>query len=147
MTSLRLAAPPDRMAVVRLLRDAHAAAGLPFSFSASHALALIDRHIADDARLALVVAPADRPVGVLMASTQPHPFAPIIYAAETVWWIAPDYRGRAGIAMLQAYEAWARGKGCAFCGMAALSTAPRAETLYRRLGYAPAETHFLKPLE
>jgi hypothetical protein len=145
--SVRLAEAADRMAVVRLLRDAHAAAGLPFGFSAAHALQLIDRHIADAARLALVFAPEGKPAGVLMASAQSHPFAPILYAAETVWWIAPKQRGRAAVTMLHEYEQWARQQGCAFCGMAALAGAPRAETLYRRLGYGPAETHFLKPLE
>lgn len=142
-SDVRLATPNDRMRIVRLLKDAHAAAALPFPFSAAHALSLVDRHIASPDLLALVAGtPAQ---GVLLASSQDHPFAPIRYAAETVWWIAPEARG-VGAEMLAAYEAWAAEQGCAFAGMAALASFPRAGTIYRRRGYREAETHFLKPL-
>ncbi|AKR55697.1 hypothetical protein XM25_07780 [Devosia sp. H5989] len=144
--TVRRAEPRDRMAVVRLLKDAHSAAALPFAFSAAHALALIDRHIASPNLFAAVYAYQERPLGVLMASAQDHPFAPIRYASETVWWIAPEARGQAAGDMLDAYEAWAFEQGCAFAGMAALATFPRAGIIYRRRGYREAETHFMKPL-
>lgn len=143
--TVRLAIPTDRMRIVRLLKDAHAAAAMPFAFSAPHALALADRHIASPDLLAAVFAPSGAAQGVLLAACQDHPFSPVKYAAETVWWIAPEARG-AGAAMLEFYEAWAAEQGCAFAGMAALSTFPRAATIYRRRGYREAETHFLKPL-
>lgn len=133
------------MGIVRLLRDAYAAASLPFGFSAPHALALTDRHIADPSLLALVYAPI-KPLGVLLASAQDHPFAAIRYAAETVWWVEPAARGQAAGDMLAAYEAWAAGQGCAFAGMAALATFERAGIIYRRRGYREAETHYLKPI-
>ncbi|MBI4047615.1 MAG: GNAT family N-acetyltransferase [Devosia nanyangense] len=144
--AVRAAVPTDRMAIARLLRDAHAAGGLPFPFSAPHALALADGHIAAPHLLALVYEGDTGLLGVLLASSQDHPFAAIRYAAETVWWIAPEGRGQAATAMLAAYEAWALEQGCAFAGMAALATFPRAEVIYRRRGYREAETHFLKPL-
>lgn len=131
-------------AIVRLLRDAHGAAGLPFAFSAPHAMALAQRHIAEPRLLALVAGTQAK--GVLLASSQEHPFAALRYATETVWWIAPEARGQFAAAMLTAFEAWAIEQGCAFAGMAALATFPRAGTIYRRRGYREAETHFLKPL-
>lgn len=144
-SDVRLATPADRLRMVRLLKDAHAAAALPFAFSAPHAAALADRHIASPNLLAAVCAPSGVAQGVLLAASQEHPFAPVKYAAETVWWISPDARG-AGAVMLEFYETWAAEQGCVFAGMAALSTFPRAATIYRRRGYREAETHFLKPL-
>lgn len=143
-SEIRRATAVDRLVMVRLLRDAHAAADLPFPFSAPHAAALVDRHIADPNLLALVAgAPAQ---GILLASCQDHPFADVRFATETVWWVAPEARGKFAGEMLAAYEAWAIEQGCAFAGMAALATFPRAGTIYRRRGYREAETHFLKPL-
>lgn len=141
--TVRPASPGDAAAIVRLLKDAHAAASLPFPFSAPHAMALVQRHIAESSLLALVA--GTPPQGVLLASAQDHPFAAVRYATETVWWVAPEARG-VGADMLTAYEAWAVEQNCAFAGMAALATFPRASTIYRRRGYREAETHFLKPL-
>jgi hypothetical protein len=140
----RHAETADRLGVVRLLRDAHKAASLPFAFSAAHALSLADRHIADPALLALVA--GDTPKAVLLASSQTHPFAPVTYASETVWWISPDARGFVAGEMLAAYEDWATGQGCSFVGMAALASFPRAGSIYLRRGYDQAETHFIKHL-
>lgn len=94
--------------------------------------------------LALVL--GEHAQGVLLASAQEHPFGGARYAMETVWWIAPEVRGRAANRMLDAYEQWAREQGCAFCQMAALVTFPGAGRIYERRGYRPVETHFLKPL-
>lgn len=141
--TVRPATPADAFTIVRLLRDAHAAAALPFPFSAPHAMALAQRHIAEPHLLALVA--GNPATGVLLASAQDHPFAAVRYATETVWWVDPEARG-VGADMLAAYEAWATEQNCAFAGMAALATFPRAATIYRRRGYREAETHFLKPL-
>ena len=144
-SEVRLATPDDRVQVVRLLRDAHAAAtSMPVPFSAPHAMALADRHIAGGDLLALVL--GDPANGVLLASAQDHPFGGAKYAMETAWWIAPDARGRSAMAMLAAYERWARDQGCAFCQMAALVSFPQAGRLYERRGYTAVETHFMKPL-
>lgn len=142
VADIRLATIADRVPMVMLLRDAHAAGGLPFAFSAAHAMALVDRHLAEPSLLALVCDGA----GVLLASAQEHPFAAVRYAMETVWWIAPEARGRFAVQMLAAYESWATEQGCAFAGMAALASFPRAGIIYRRAGFREAETHFLKPL-
>lgn len=128
--------------MVRLLRSAHEAAALPFAFSAPHAAALVDRHIAEPHLLALVA--GETAQAVLLASSQEHPFAALRYAMETVWWIAPEARGKHATDMLAAYEQWAREQGCAFAGMAALSSFPRAGIIYRRAGFREAETHYLK---
>lgn len=142
--AVRLAESMDRVAIVRMLRDAHAAAELPFAFSAPHAMALADRHILEGHLLALVA--GDPVSGVLLASSQEHPFGAVRYAMETVWWVAPEGRGQFAGQMLTAYEEWAIGQGCAFAGMAALAAFPRAGIIYRRAGFRETETHYLKLL-
>lgn len=145
--TVRMATTADRGAIVRLLKDAHAAAtDMPVEWSTVHAHANAVRHETETNLFSLVYAPAGKPLGVLMASAQPHPFGPVNYAAETVWWIAPEARGRAANAMLDAYETWAAQQGCAFCQMAALISFPQAERIYLRRGYRLIERHYLKPL-
>lgn len=138
---VRKASDADRFAVIGLLRESHAAAGFPFRFEAARADALFRSHMA--AGLVLVLgSPAQ---GVLMASAGEHPFGAGLIAKETVWFVRPCVRGRGTLRMLDAYEAWARSKGCALVGMATLASND-VGALYRRRGYTPVETHFLKPL-
>lgn len=138
---VRRASADDRPAILRLLKEAHGAAALSFPFSAPHISLLLDGHMSDG--LVLV---AGQPVhGVLMAMTFEHPFGAGEWAKETVWYIAPQARGGAALRMLDAYEAWAREQGCAAIGMASLASND-VSSLYKRRGYAPAETHFVKSL-
>lgn len=138
---MRTAVASDRVAVIRLLKDSHADAGFTFPFSAPHADALFRLHL--ERGLVLVVGEPAR--GVLMATTFEHPFGAGKWAKETVWYIAPEARGRSALKMLDAYEAWAREQGCSTIGMASLATND-VSGIYARRGYAPAETHFLKAL-
>lgn len=131
----------DRLRVVALLRDSHAAAGFSFPFSAPHAEALFKSHMLDGLVLVLGCPAA----GVLMARTFDHPFGAGLWAKETVWFIRPQARGRGAIRMLDAYEAWARERGCTAIGMASLASND-VSSLYLRRGYQPAETHFTKGL-
>lgn len=140
-SDVRRASEADRLAVIRLMKDAHSAAGFAFPFSAPHISLMLDAHMSDG--LVLVTGKPAR--GVLMAMTFDHPFGAGKWAKETVWYIAPSARGRAALPMLDAYEAWAREQGCVVIGMASLATND-VSRIYERRGYAPAETHFVKPL-
>lgn len=48
--------------------------------------------------------------------------------------------------MLDAYEAWATERKCAFAGVTSLAAFPRTDAIYQRRGYQPVETHFIKAL-
>lgn len=139
--AVRKAGESDRLAVIRLLKDSHAAAGFTFPFSAPHADALFRAHM----ERGLILVAGEPAQGVLMASTLDHPFGAGKWAKETVWYIAPEARGRSALQMLDAYEAWAREQGCVTIGMASLATND-VSRIYGRRGYAPAETHFVKSL-
>jgi GNAT superfamily N-acetyltransferase len=141
LPDVRRATEADRLAVVRLLKASHAAAGFTFPFSAPHADRLFREHMASG----LVLVLGEPAQGVLMARTFEHPFGAGLWAKETVWFIAPEARGRAALQMLDAYEAWAREQGCTTIGMASLASND-VSRIYERRGYAPAETHFVKTL-
>jgi GNAT superfamily N-acetyltransferase len=142
---IRFAEAGDRLRVVSLLRDSHAAAGFTFPFKAAYAEALFKAHADDDSACCIVFAPDSRPEGVLMARAFLHPFGAGLWAKETVWWIDSSHRGRNGFRMLAAYEDWARSKGCVSIGMASLA-ANDVSSIYQRCGYVAAETHFVKAL-
>lgn len=152
---VRAAVDADRMRVIRLLKDSREGAGFDaatgvtgftFPFVAAYAERLFLAHRAEANALCLVHDVDGVAQGVLMAVASEHPFGPVWLARETVWWIDPAHRGTAAVRMLDAYEDWARGRGCAFAGMAGMGEDPDVGRLYRRRGYRVAETHFLKAL-
>lgn len=138
---VRRATEADRLAVVRLLKESHAAAAQDWPFRAAYAERQVRGHMADG----LVLVIGEPAQGVLMAQVWDHPFGAGRWARETVWYIAPAARGRSALRMLDAYEAWARERGCSRIHMASLASND-VSSLYERRGYAPAETHFLKAL-
>ncbi|MDR7032928.1 GNAT family N-acetyltransferase [Mesorhizobium sp. BE184] len=140
---IRNADDRDRFKVVALLRESHAAAGFTFPFQAAVAERLFKQHLGDANACCLVL--GDLPSGLLMARTFDHPFGAGRWAKETVWYVAPGSRGRGTLAMLDAYETWAREQGCVTIGMASLATND-VSRIYERRGYAAAETHFVKAL-
>lgn len=150
---IRPATLSDRLAVVGLLRDSRESAGFDspdgltgfsFPFVAAYAERLFLLHFADPNCCCMIFEVEGVPRGVLMAQALDHPFGPVRIARETVWWIDPAHRGRAALTMLNAYEVWARHKGCTFVGMAGMGPDPDVSVIYQRRGYRPAELHFLK---
>lgn len=143
MSAVRHATSADRDRVVSLLRESHAAAGWEFPFQAAYADRLFQQHLASP--MACVLVAGQPACGVLLALAFEHPFGAGRIAKETVWFVAPGARGRVGLAMLDAYEAWARSVGCVSVGMASLARND-VSRIYERRGYAPVETHFMKAL-
>lgn len=143
---IRPALPSDRNRVLAMAKAFHAAAGLPFAFSAPMASMLFDAALVDDDRLCLIYEQDGFAVGVLAAHAAPHMLAPVKAAHEIMWWIEPDHRGQAANRMLHAYEEWARSRDCVLIHMVGLGSDPVTTKLYERHGYRAAERHFMKPL-
>lgn len=152
---IRPAVPSDRDAVIVLLEHSRQAAGFDdaggltgfcFPFRPPYAGRLFAAHLGQPDRLCLVLDDHGAAQGVLMAVAAEHPFGPVRLARETVWWIEPDYRGPSALRMLADYEAWAKGQGCDFVGMAGMGADPSVGRLYERRGFRPAEVHYLKAL-
>jgi hypothetical protein len=150
---VRPALPSDLERVVRLLRNSHTAAGfadgsspIQYPFVAAYAVRTFVAHIHDPDAMCVVLDVGGVAQGMLMARSFDYELGPVRVAKETVWWVEPKHRGTAAGQMLDAYEAWAAERGAVVAGMAALDIAPRAGVIYRRRGYLPAETHYLKAL-
>lgn len=135
----------DAGAVVDLLRQSHAAARWSFPFDPARAHALFTSHIQTNRACALVLEVDGQVSGLLMASLFEHPFGAGVCATETVWFIKESARGKYGLTMLDAYEAWAKQSGCASVCMASLAIND-VSSIYTRRGYEPVETHFMKEL-
>lgn len=151
--SVRRATLADKSRAIGLLKESRGAAGFDdprgptgfvFPFDPAYAERLFLHHVNDADAICLVHAPGDVAQGILMAVAYEHPFGPVRIAKETVWWIDPFHRGTAAVRMLDAYETWAKERGCAFAGMAGMGSDPAVAKLYARRGYRVAETHFLK---
>ncbi len=149
--TVRPAAMCDQGRVIALLRnfyDAHRdRTPMRFEFDPVYASRLFSTHAFDKRACCFVLDVDGKAQGLLMAMAHEHLFAPAIVARETVWWIEPSHRSvRAARDMMQAYEDWARRRGCAYAALAALEDDRAVMTLYRRAGYRLAETHALKAL-
>lgn len=84
--------------------------------------------------------------GMLAIVASPHPLTGQLYADEVVWWVEETGRARrAGPALLDAAEDWARSRKCYMVKM----VAPIPSTVgrfYERKGYAAVETAYAKVL-
>ncbi|QBR34873.1 GNAT family N-acetyltransferase [Leisingera sp. NJS201] len=135
----------ERFGVLKLARDFHAAAGIPFPFNPAHASQAAQRFIEDPDKLCLVLEVSGVLRGVLAASWSISPLAPVRLAQEVIFWVDPQHRGSAARRMLAAYEDWARNQRCDAAGLAALND-PRVARFFGAAGFKPVEAKFLKIL-
>ena len=105
-------------------------------------------HLIDDASGVLLVAETEGLIGMAGALAYPHYFnADSKTAQELFWWVRPESRGgSAGVRLLQALEAWAKGQGCTTMTMVCLPIDSPAERVYQRVGYRPSERSYIKRL-
>jgi len=66
--------------------------------------------------------------------------------SELGWWMETEYRkGRTAFRLLDAAEKWLIGQGASMLVFTALANSPEGvERFYRKRGYRPMETHYLK---
>lgn len=143
---IRQAVKADRLAILSMVKRFHAESGVGLAFSGALASQTIDRVLADDNSLALVLDLDGGLRGIFAAIIQQHFFSLELCAQELVWWVDPAYRGRGAVKMLTEYEDWARAKGCHAVNMVGLGGDPVTTRLYERHGYTAQERHFLKRL-
>lgn len=140
---VRAIAGADIFPGVALMRDFHFAFNGGADFDAPYCSQSLARLIADGDSLALGLFAGDALRGLLLATVGISPLSPALVSREIMFWVAPSARGRGAVLMVPAYETWARDKGCAAVGLAELGD-PAIARLYRRMGYAPFENHYLK---
>lgn len=151
---VRHATMADKIAVLELIKAFYYAKGLdradgPTRFVVKPEIAYAERwflhHLNDQDCCCIVYEVEERPRGVLMASAFDHPFGQVRAADESMWWVDPAYRGFGSLKMIDAYEDWARSKGCIGAAMTEFCDHP-VGAIYKRKGYGPLETKYFKPL-
>lgn len=84
----------------------------------------------------------DGPAGLMLGAVQPLTWAEGLAAREIVWFVRPACRGRWGLRLLDAFEAWARGVGARH--VALTDAGHDLSALCRRRGYVPAERVWMR---
>ena len=143
---IRRAVASDRLSILAMVKRFHAESGVGLAINPALAMQTIDRVLADENSLALVLEIDCGLRGIFAATIQQHFFSLEHCAQELVWWVDPAYRGRGAVKMLAEYEAWARSKGCQAINMVGLGGDPVTTRLYERHGFTAQERHFLKRL-
>lgn len=142
----RPARTDERLRVIALLRDFHAAGNFGFAYDGVRADRLARLAIADDNLACIVVGePAN---GVLIGRAALSEMGPFRFAEELLIWVDPSARGTAWSDLLNAFEAWAREKDCQSIKVS-VQQHWRGEALgrlWRRRGYLPVETVFSRSI-
>lgn len=109
-------------------------------------IAIVDAH-RERGLLLLAVDDQDQAFGMIAMLMLPNPFNRRLVADEIVWWVDTDHRGalRAGPALLDAAENWARAQGAYLVKMVA-PFGSKVARYYDRRGYSPIETTHAKVL-
>lgn len=133
---MRRATAADIPAMLAMLADLHRQSGQPLAFDASTAGRALAGMIASDDALCLFTG-----TGLLIASVARTAISPRPVAYEHAW-----IGGGNGRALAAAYEAWARGKGCAAIRLNPRLGDERAAGILTRMGYAPTEITWQKAI-
>lgn len=90
------------------------------------------------------------PIGIIAGHLSQALFSSELVAAEVMWWITPEFRGRskAALELLGAFEHWASMEGSSFIQMQSLGAlnGSKVGSLLERFGYEPKEVSYLKEI-
>lgn len=140
---IRRAEMRDRKSITLMADRFAKASNLPFEFSSNFFAMALSVRIVSQNSLCLVLDLEGEPTGFLLASVVKSALFPVTAAQEEAFWIEPESRGRWLLPFLAAYEAWIREKGVPIAAICTL-TDERTSRVFRRLGWTPFETQFLK---
>lgn len=149
---IRAAVFDDLPQLVELARCYHAEAHAGYPFDPEHVAEQFRSRTIDTIDGICLKLERDREiVGFLAATVSTLFMANVRAAIELAWYVRPDARGRGGV-LIDAFEDWARWKGCAVSalGMDEFPEASRSEALarlYVRRGYRCFERSFIRDLQ
>lgn len=88
------------------------------------------------------------PIGVIAGHISEMIFSTQRMASEAMWWIDPKHRGLGSFEMMEAFEYWAKLKGCTHVQMSLLgdTTGDRLTKIYNKKGYTRSEVAFIKEI-
>jgi len=105
---------------------------------------IVDRLISGPDSAVFVARRNSRLVGVIGVWVHEHPLSGDRVAAELFWWVDTNARGKLGLRLLNAAEAWAKEREAT--AMQMIAPTERVGRVYRRRRYAPLETIYQRAL-
>lgn len=133
--TIRHATEADIPALLSHGQAFHAASGFPMGFDVSAVSALLSGLISSDSGAVFCT---DH--GLIGGAITPAYCDPKwLIAVELFWWATKD-----GLALLHAFEVWAKERGAQEVRMTSLAALPRADAILKRKGYAPCEISYQK---
>lgn len=96
--------------------------------------------------IALIAYKENENIGMVVAAADSPPFSSEKVSTELAWWVEPQHRKtRAALFLFEAYEEWAKRVGCRGVQSAyLLNTDHDPSEFYKKKGYTPVETSFIK---
>jgi len=125
----------------------HAAWG---KFDSTKVQELISNLIDNEAGFVHVVTHEEEIVGAMIACVTPLPINSFVFAQELMFWLDPSHRnGRTAPKLIDSYVAWAEKAGCDFIRLSTLDHLldSRAGVLFKRKGFTPVETAYIKEVK
>lgn len=149
--TLRFATLEDIPAIMKIAEELYKTSPYRvFKLNPDKARAMLEKAIVEGPKKFLVLLSyhADKVVGVLVAYAYTPIFSSTQTCNEILWYLTPEYRtGKRGLAMMKAYEYWARKAGCEVIQYGILSTSPEGmKKLYERNGLVEVERFYNKAL-
>ena len=92
-----------------------------------------------------------KPIGFLLAACTNTPHILMkgeTVAAELIWYVSNDHRGRQAWSLVDAFETWAQDQGAKYTVMAHLEDkiGESLDKIYRSQGYVPVERTYLREI-
>ncbi len=109
---------------------------------------IYDAYLKSDKKdIIVIIAEDDKPFGFIVGICESLPFSSDKVAMELAWWVDEDHRGhRDSILLMKAYEDWSVRVGAKMTQMAMLEEVTDLHRFYKKMGYRPAETSYIKDI-
>lgn len=143
-TGIATLQPEEFEIILPLLLKFHEESGLKME---NPTLDVIAHFVSIGMGVVFVYVKDEKIIGTLGAMVAPNLFSPSEqHAQELFWYVDKKSRGRAGLALLDAFEKWAKERGAKRVFMASLRKFESLQKLFTRRGYTEMETQFIKEI-
>jgi len=88
-------------------------------------------------------------VGALIGVVQSMPINNLTFSQELMFWIDPEHRnGKTSFKLIDQYVEWSKEKNCEFARLSTIdeTTGAKAGVLFKRKGFKPTETAYIKEI-
>jgi GNAT superfamily N-acetyltransferase len=116
-------------------------------FEATKVKDLVTNLIESEAGFVKVVVSEEEIVGALIACATPLTINSFVFAQELMFWLDADHRnGKTSPKLIDSYVEWAKRIGCNYIRLSTLDELldSRAGVLFKRKGFKPVETAYIK---